>query len=72
MANSLNKELKGKVVLLKKENFREEIKDLRFLCNDGFGCNPDTSGSSIYGVWVVNNNKDRVSGYDVESIIETK
>lgn len=70
MSNSLNKELKGKTVLLKKSHFRDDVTDLRFVCEDGFGVNAFTNGTSIYGYWVSDGKKDKVGGYDVESVVE--
>ncbi len=71
MSNSLRIDLKGKTVLLNKSNFKEGT-DLRFKCEDGFGCSPRTNGTTIYGKWVSDNLQDKISGYDVESILNEK
>jgi hypothetical protein len=63
-------ELKGKVVLLKKAYFVEGT-DLRFKCEDGFGCNSFTSGRSIYGTWISDGTKGSINGdTDIESLVE--
>lgn len=72
MSNYLNKELTGKVVNLIPSHFKEGIKDHRFMCEDGFGCNAFTNGTKIYGYWLEDNAKDCISGYDVLSLCENK
>jgi len=69
MANAIHVDLTGKTVLLRKENFKEGT-DLRFKCEGGFGCHPQTNGTSIYGHWVSDQTYDKITGYDVESILE--
>jgi hypothetical protein len=67
MANKLDQELKGKVVIARKKEFQ---------CVDGFGCSPHTNGIKILGYFVKRelNSKGEpymefISGYEVEKII---
>ncbi len=51
MSNSKNMDLKGKRVIVDGQ-YLLDGKDKEFMCEDGFGCSPDTSGRKIYGKWL--------------------
>ena len=68
MSNKLKLDLESKIVLVKKELFREGT-DLRFLCEGGFGCSPLTNGTKIYGKWVSDNTGDCIGGYDIDRLL---
>jgi len=73
--NYLRQNLEGKVVSVIKKNFKPEFhKDIEkgFMCEGGFGCSPLTNGEGIYGYWVATKEDDKISGRDVDSLIETK
>lgn len=68
MANNLQMELEGKVVLARGK---------RFLCEGGFGCSPNTNGIKIFGRFIDDktlNSKgepytELISGYEVDSLV---
>ena len=68
MANSLNINLTGKYVVLKSPDYIGTLPERVFLCEDGFGCSPVTSGSRIYGKFVSDGEDDCVRGCDVERL----
>lgn len=73
--NYLHQELKGKVVSVIKNHFGKEYqKDIAkgFVCEGGFGCSPNTNGESIYGRWVATNEHGKISGRDVEKLLDEK
>lgn len=73
MANAINAELEGKVVLIKKEYMKPEFHDddkRRFMCEGGFGCHPWTLGKAIFGYYLIDGEKDRIEGYMVDKIVE--
>lgn len=61
MSNSLNIDLKGKVVLVQVET--GEVRS--FLCEDGFGCSPNTNGRKIFGKDYISGERGIISGDDV-------
>jgi hypothetical protein len=77
MANSLNKELKGKIVVLKKEAFKPEYreqyqdeKSRRVKVLGGFGASAITIGKMLHIKFESNGDEASVSGYDVEKIVK--
>jgi hypothetical protein len=72
MANSLNEDLRGKVVLIKADYLKPEITDRRFQVDEdgGFGAVSFTNGTALFGKWLSDNERDRLDGYMVESIVE--
>lgn len=70
MANTLNMDLTGKVVILRKGFFREglEATDHPFLCEGGFGCLGYTEGRMLAGTFISDGEETAVSGYDVERL----
>lgn len=69
MSNALNIELKGKTVIMKSLS-GTKAGDMRFLCEDGFGCSPNTNGTKIFGRWLTDGTKGVVNGYTVEKLAE--
>jgi len=72
MANSLDLDLTGKIVRIKKVAVKDEFQnsDLRFRCQGGFGCKPHTNGTKIFGTWLMDGEEDWVRGWNVEAIVE--
>lgn len=72
MANALNQDLTGQIVVLKPEAHRPEFRaprQLLFRCEGGFGCAPFTIGTAIMGTYLVDGTRARVEGYAVERTI---
>ena len=63
-------ELKGKVVTVLPQYISHDLTDSRFLCEDGFGCSSFTNGSTIYGKWLVDGERDTIKGFMVEKLVE--
>ena len=64
-------ELSGKLVQLKKKFFRSNVdpeKEL-FVCENGFGCNPEARGSAVFGYFITDNSEFRVERYDIQGIV---
>jgi len=77
MANKLNMDLTGKVIIVASEylapgrpNLPEEQR--RFLCKEGFGCRAFTLGYAIFGTWLDDGSEDRIEGYMVEKLAESQ
>jgi hypothetical protein len=71
MANSLDQDLTGKVVLIRKDVLKPEWHyDRRFLVKGGFGALPHTMGKALMGTFLVDGESCRMSGWDVESVVE--
>lgn len=71
--NYLKQNLEGKAVRVIKDHFESNYhKDIEqgFMCEGGFGCSPVTNGESIYGYWIATKEDDKISGRDVESLID--
>jgi hypothetical protein len=68
MANNLDIELEGKVVILDKKYFKGSDIERAFLCEDGFGCSSFTRGNAIIGKFLIDGEKCRVEGYQVKRI----
>lgn len=71
MANALNEELEGRVVIigamhLKTSLDRPELRAFRVL--DGFGANSFTSGSALIGEFLYDGDKCRLEGWMVERL----
>jgi hypothetical protein len=73
MGNSLNQELEGKYVVLKRKYYKGDDPIERvFLCEGGFGCSSYTIGTAISGTFVIDRDKMRVEGYEVERLATPK
>lgn len=68
MANALQEDVTGRVVVLKQERLKEEFTatELPFRCEHGFGCFPHTSGSHISGEWLSDGERGSIRGYDID------
>ncbi len=69
MANTLNKELAGHVVIIEAEYLKPELDrpELRaFRVRDGFGANSYTSGNALMGTFLYDGDECRLEGYMVE------
>lgn len=64
--NALNRRLRvGELVIVKQDSYAAPmVLEMRvFRCNGGgFGCDPHTSGSSIFGEWALTGEQDRIRG----------
>lgn len=73
MANSLNKDLRNKRVLLMKKVFKPEYQDEKYRIvkiTGGFGAEANTIGRAIFVEFECDGKKARFSGYDVEKLLE--
>jgi hypothetical protein len=77
MANTLGEDLTGKVVVIRLEYFRDDLKTeyapeemRRFRCDGGFGCHTYTSGSRIHGQWLADGEVCQIDSSMVEKIVE--
>jgi hypothetical protein len=68
MANALNEDVTGRVIVVKQEVLKPEYiaTELPFRCEDGFGCFPHTSGTHISGVWLSDGEQGSIRGYDID------
>ena len=64
--------LNGKVVIVRKSAMNEPAAsgDRRFRCEGRFGCNPDASGTKVFGTWLVDNEDGYIRRHWVESVVE--
>jgi hypothetical protein len=67
--NNLRIDLTGKVVTVIPK-YLKDVTDSRFLCEGGFGCHPDTNGTSIYGKWLVDGEEDTIKGFMVDKEVK--
>ena len=65
MANNLDQDITGKTVIVFKRKFRVDEGSAA-----GFGAVPYTMGTAVFGTFLDTGKKARVSGYDVESLVE--
>jgi hypothetical protein len=75
MANSLNKDLTNKTVVISGKYLCERLKNASereraFVVKSGFGASPSTMGSALLGEWLADGEKDRVEGHMVEKLYE--
>jgi hypothetical protein len=66
--NKLNIDLTGKVVVVSPKFYKGDERARRFLCQGGFGCNPHTMGSAVSGVFLMDGEKCRIEGYQIEKL----
>lgn len=66
--NSLNINLTGKVVVVKSECYHGDERGRRFLCLGGFGCHPDTMGTAVSGMFLIDGERTRIEGYEIEKL----
>lgn len=72
MVNSLGIDLTGKTVLILKSSLKPEWRegDRRFKVSGGFGAKPHTMGKALFGTFLVDGEEARMSGWDVESVVD--
>ncbi len=66
MANNLNADLTGKIVVLDSRYYRGDVRNRLFRCETGFGCSPNTRGTAIGGTFLVDGERVRVEGDEVQ------
>lgn len=67
--NSLNQNLKNKTVVINSELLPGSPEDRAFLCESGFGCDPQTGGRAIFGKFIRNGMKAKVDGMMLERVL---
>jgi hypothetical protein len=73
VANSLNVDLTGRLVLLREDAMRPEFRardERLFRVSGGFGAVPYTIGTALFGTFVKDGTADRMDGYDVEALVD--
>lgn len=69
MSNSLSQNLKGKYVVLNRSYYKgDDTTERVFLCEGGFGCESYTIGSAISGMFIIDRERARVEGYEVQRL----
>jgi len=68
MGNRLNIDLTDKVVVLRAEDYRGDVKARLFRCRGGFGCVSYTGGNAIFGTFLSDGTEERVEGFQVERL----
>jgi hypothetical protein len=71
MANTLNENLTGRVVVLSAKRMKPEYQDLKyrlFKVSGGFGAQGYTMGRALFGTFLVDGEEARMDGYDVERL----
>lgn len=69
MANALNKDLTGRVVIIRAQEMKPEYAEphLRaFRVDDGFGAKPYTAGQALLGEFLADGEQCRLEGWRVE------
>ena len=67
MANSLGEDLEIGTIVIVDQNLYD-VDDLRFRVSGGFGRLSSTTGSSVSGVWLEDDEKDNISGHDIDPV----
>lgn len=76
MGNNLNENIEGRFVLLdeswfKKPEMAADARERVFLAQGGFGCWAETAGNAVMGEFVVDGERVRVEGYNLEGRFAT-
>jgi post-segregation antitoxin (ccd killing protein) len=66
--NNLKIDLTGKVVVVMKKYYKGDERARRFLCEGGFGCSPSTNGNAIGGTFLIDGERARIEGWQVEKL----
>lgn len=66
--NSLNIDLKGKVVVLSSKYYHGTEDQRTFKCEHGFGIAPFTRGQAVFGYFISDGRRARVEGYEIEKL----
>jgi hypothetical protein len=77
MANNLGTNIENRFVLVRKEWFSsvslsEDVRERVFLAQSGFGCQQYTMGNAVVGEFVVDGERTRVEGYDLDERFATE
>jgi len=70
VANTLNLELEGLVVILSPEYYEGNEEERKFKCNGGYGCSSITRGGAIFGEFLSDGESARVEGHEVLKLAE--
>lgn len=68
MANTLNIDLEGKVVIFRQDVMSVPAVDHPFLVEGGFGASPDTMGRALLGTFLSDGERCRMEGHEVERL----
>jgi hypothetical protein len=68
MANALNEDLTGKVVIFKQEYMSVPVTEHPFRVRGGFGASPFTSGHALMGTFLSDGERTRMEGYMVDRL----
>lgn len=68
MANSLNADLTGKVVVFRENVLRAEFRNWPFYVEGGFGAQAFTMGRALIGTFLHDGEEARFDGFDVERL----
>ncbi len=66
--NSLDIDLKDKIVIVKSKCFKGTEKERRFKCLKGFGCSPATTGTAVWGRFLIDGEECRIEGTQIEKL----
>lgn len=75
MSNITGIDLNGKTVLIRKSWFRADLRERitederKFRVSGGFGADPDSSGTKVFGTFLCDGEQTWVRRGDVESVI---
>lgn len=73
MANSLNIDITDKVVVIAEQHMAEGYENLAnrlFKAEGGFGCDPQTMGNAVVGTYLVDGEKARREGWQIERLAD--
>lgn len=68
MANTLDLDLTGKVVIFKQSVLKVPATEHPFRVEGGFGASPHTMGRALMGTFLSDGERARMEGYDVERL----
>lgn len=71
MANPLDIDLTGRVVLIRTSELEPEYHEdakRAFRVTGGFGASPKASGRALFGVWLADNEPSRLDSYQVDCL----
>lgn len=69
MANRLNADLTGKVVVLDPKYLSSQYQALKwrlFRAEGGFGCSPETEGKAVFGTFLADGEEARMEGFMIQ------
>jgi hypothetical protein len=65
-------DLKGKTVVLSPKHYKGDEAARTFKCDGGFGCNPHTTGSAVFGEFVSDGERARVERWQISHLATTQ